>query len=820
MRQSMIGAHVRSVHSSSTVRSGATMARTLAVALTMAIQYTFLDRYGSLPPLARYLAILPVLIAAYGPNGLLAALATVAFFSSSYLIYLVASTPAWTLAGGLIDLAFYTLFLAIVAYLAATIATSLHSRSALADAVADRQALLARAADLDEVITFVLQDASFTVDARTAILLLRSPLDEQWELVTLDYGRPQHITLGPHEEPLTLAHWLVDRGGPQLLNDVDDDPRFTSGVASPVPLHSLLVQPLHSADGTLTALLTVLDKRNASFSLDDQQALTDLVLGSEAALAQAAIYARTDQALARRIRQLGIVQRTARVLNSTQDPTQIVHQTLASLLDLADAEAGLVCVDQRGLSLAWEARGMQASAATAAQLLGSARQLARPLLNPTGEMPLPPLLPHPASRIIVPIRHERRTLGVLAVESPRPAAFGQDVLRTITALADHVAIALENAHLFEEIQHEREKANQIIKTMADGLLTTDAGGRITVVNPTAATLLSRRPHEVVGLPICEIMGCRDGRGPRHDCILRAVLETGQSVTEARWVLRQPRGMQHVLAVSAVPLPPTSSDEGGMVVLLRDITQRDAIERAQRELVAAFSHELRTPLSKMTAIIELLLQDPERTVGERQRAYFGALLAQSRRLADFAERTLDVSRLDAGQWALEMRPLPIGFVIEETVDQWQAQVADHTWRVELPAAPSMVWADEYALAIVLNTLIDNALKYAPMDVETVLHAEEGDEWVTVTVSDHGPGIAPEHQARIFDRFYRVDASDAQPVYGHGLGLYLASRLVKAMGGDIWVTSETGQGSHFSFTVPRLHERRVGPTKEPAEHGDME
>jgi PAS domain S-box-containing protein len=814
MAPSAAGTHAKAVQSSSATRSAVTLARVLAVAVTMAIQYAFLDRNGTLPPPVRYLAILPVLVAAYGPHGLGAALATTGFFSSAYLVYLVTTTPATMLAGGLIDLAFYTLFLAIVAYLASTIATSLQSRSALVDAVADRQALLARAADLDEVIAFVLQDATFTVDAQAAVLLLRSPLDDQWELVTFDQGQPQHVTLGPHPQPLTLAHWLVDRGSPQLLNDVDDDPRFDTGLASLVPVHSLLVQPLHRGDGTLTALLAVLDKRNASFSFDDQQALSDLLLGSEAALEQAAIYTRTDQALARRIHQLGIIQRTAQALNSTLDPAQIVHETLASMLDLAGAEAGLVCVDRHGPDLTWEARGMESSTATVTQLLVGARQLPRPLLNPARDVALSSTLPLAGSRIVVPIRHARHTLGVLVVESPRPAAFGQDVLRTVTALADHVAIALENAQLFEEIRHEREKANQIIKTMADGLLTTGADGRITVVNPAAAVLLNRPAPDVVGLPICEIMGCRDGSGPRHDCILRSVLETGQAVSEARWVLRQPRGMQHVLAVSAVPLPRTSSDEGGMVVLLRDVTQRDALERAQRELVAAFSHELRTPLANMTAIIELLLQDPERTVGERQRAYFGALLAQSRRLADFAERTLDVSRLDAGQWALEMRPLPIGFVIEETVGQWQAQVPDHTWRVELPATPSMVWADEYALAIVLNTLIDNALKYAAMDSQTVLHIEEGDDWMTVTVSDHGPGIAPEHQARIFDRFYRVDASDAQPVYGHGLGLYLARRLVQAMGGDIWVTSELGQGSHFSFTIPQLRANHGGLAKEPA------
>lgn len=784
-----------------TNRTGITIARTLAVALTVALQYAYLDLQGSLPPLVRYLAILPVLVTAYGPQGLIAAMATVGFFSSAYLVLLL-TTPTPNLASGLIDVGFYTLFLIIVAYLAATIATSLESRSALANAVADRQELLARTADLDEVITFVLQDASLTVDAQAAVLLLRSPLDDQWELVTLDRGRPQHITLGPHPQPLTLAHWLIDRGTPQLLNDIDDDPRFDTAQTNGTMVRSLLVHPLHRGDGSLTALLAMLGRQQASYSPDDQQALTDLLLGSEAALEQAAIYTRTDQALARRIYQLGIIQRTAQALNSTLDRAQIVHHTLASMLDLTGAEVGVVAVGLRGRPLTWEARGIESTAPDVTRLLDGARQLLRPLLNPAPDASPPLVSPNTTSRIVVPIQHERQILGVLVAESQRAGAFGQDVLRMVMALADHAAVALDNAQLFDEIRHEREKVSQIITTMADGLLTTDARGHITIVNPAASTLLQRPAADVVGLPICDVMGCRDGSGPRHDCILRSVLETGQTVSDARWILRQPRGTQHVLAVSAVSLPATAGDEGGMVVLLRNVTQRDALERAQRELVAAFSHELRTPLTNITAIIELLLHDPEHTVGERQRAYFGALLAQSRRLADFAERTLDVSRMDAGQWALEMRPLPIGFVIEETVGQWQAQVSDHTWQIELPAVSPMVWADEYALATVLNTLIDNALKYAPADPVTTISVEQGDRLVTITVSDRGPGLAPEHHARIFDRFYRVDASDAQHVYGHGLGLYLASRLVQAMGGDIWVTSEVGEGSHFSFTVPRL------------------
>jgi signal transduction histidine kinase len=109
---------------------------------------------------------------------------------------------------------------------------------------------------------------------------------------------------------------------------------------------------------------------------------------------------------------------------------------------------------------------------------------------------------------------------------------------------------------------------------------------------------------------------------------------------------------------------------------------------------------------------------------------------------------------------------------------------------------------------LSNLIDNAIKYSPPGREIVLSGREGPAgYATFAVEDQGSGISPEDQALVFERFFRVDGSDAQRVYGHGLGLYIAQRLVQAMGGEIWVTSEPGAGSRFSFTLPVMGERHL-------------
>jgi signal transduction histidine kinase len=182
-------------------------------------------------------------------------------------------------------------------------------------------------------------------------------------------------------------------------------------------------------------------------------------------------------------------------------------------------------------------------------------------------------------------------------------------------------------------------------------------------------------------------------------------------------------------------------------------------------------------------------------------YLETLQAQADRLSGFAERILDVSRLETGRWKLESRPLPAGLIIEDKVREWKSVLPARELKVELPEVREWIWADEHALNTVLDNLIDNAAKYSPPASEIVVSMRDGPAgFGTVSVRDHGKGIPPDLRDKIFERFYRADGSDSQDVYGHGLGLYIAQRLVEAMGGQIWVESEPGEGSRFVFTLP--------------------
>ena len=247
-------------------------------------------------------------------------------------------------------------------------------------------------------------------------------------------------------------------------------------------------------------------------------------------------------------------------------------------------------------------------------------------------------------------------------------------------------------------------------------------------------------------------------------------------------------------------------ERSAVVLLHDMTREEELAQFQRELVATFSHELRSPLSNINAVTDLLLGSGEPDKNGRWREMLDLLRQQSRRLAGLAERTLDVARLDDGKWRLEPRPLPAARTGQEALDRWQLALPGYVLCLEASPEAGWVWADEVAANTVLDNLFDNAAKYSPAGTSITLRVDKGPAgFVTFAVEDQGKGIAPEARAKVFQRFQRGNASDSRQVYGYGLGLYVADRLVQAMGGQIWVEGGREAGSRFVFTLPEMEER---------------
>jgi PAS domain S-box-containing protein len=232
----------------------------------------------------------------------------------------------------------------------------------------------------------------------------------------------------------------------------------------------------------------------------------------------------------------------------------------------------------------------------------------------------------------------------------------------------------------------------------------------------------------------------------------------------------------------------------------------SLDELKSEFVSLVSHELRAPLTNISGGIELL----EARLGAAEpktRQTLRLVQSETERLTQFVETILDVSALEAGRLPLYPGPLELRPLIETVISKFAARPGADRLQIRMPADLPPALADERAFTSVLFHLLDNAFKYAPAG-EIAVEAQTGHGLVQVRVVDQGPGIPPELVGKVFDRFERLNAADNRDIYGHGLGLYMARRLLQAQGGDISAGNMDAGGAYFTFWLPAAED----------EHGD--
>jgi signal transduction histidine kinase len=226
-----------------------------------------------------------------------------------------------------------------------------------------------------------------------------------------------------------------------------------------------------------------------------------------------------------------------------------------------------------------------------------------------------------------------------------------------------------------------------------------------------------------------------------------------------------------------------------------------LDQLKSEFVSLVSHELRAPLTNVRSAVELM-EDACPALNETCSQMFGIVAEQIGRLGRLVDDVLNVSRIEAGELSLTYADVDIVQIAEQVVDDITTRQTGHIFRrPDCPVHPQ-VWADADRLYEVVANLADNAAKYSPPHSEVLLEVYTEGQEAVISVSDSGPGIPPEEQGHIFEKFHRLDSGDAKETYGYGLGLYLCRRLVEAMNGRIWVESEPGRGATFRFTMPLI------------------
>lgn len=396
---------------------------------------------------------------------------------------------------------------------------------------------------------------------------------------------------------------------------------------------------------------------------------------------------------------------------------------------------------------------------------------------------------------------ERKVIGVMHVFNKRYGnVFIQEDVNLLHRLAHNAASVIASAQLFREVVQEKEELEHVIESVYAGLIMVNNTGRIMQINPSARAMLDIDSNDKLTGDYKEIIKIE----PIIELLQKSLAE-GQEMEEEITIESDgdDGDTERIYQAQTAIVKGEDQSTLGVVSIFNDITEIRNIERMKTAFVSTVSHELRTPLTSIKGFISTLLQDTEGFYDRETVHEFYTIIDQEcDRLTRLISDLLNVSRIEAGR-ALDLNPSPVDLpeLTEKVVSAQKSYTSKHQFVTDFPDNFPTIVADKDKMDQILTNLISNSVKYSPEGGDITVKAEQvSEDTIRVSVTDQGLGIPKEHQAKVFDRFHRVDNRDTRKVGGTGIGLYLVKHLVEAHGGKIWVESEPGVGSSFIFEQP--------------------
>ena len=366
-------------------------------------------------------------------------------------------------------------------------------------------------------------------------------------------------------------------------------------------------------------------------------------------------------------------------------------------------------------------------------------------------------------------------------------ALSADETRELADAFNSMAASLRR--MVQELSGERDKLSAVLDTMADGVALIGPEERTELVNSAGLEMLRVREPEPIGKRFPEVV-----RDPDLYRLVASCLET-QEQQHGEVELFQP-----IRYLSAIATPIIEGEATSVLLTIHDLTRMYQVETTRREFVTNVSHELRSPLASVKAIVETL-DNGALEEAEVARDFVRRIDWEVDRMSRLIEDLLDLARLDSRQGLISLNTVDLRLLMTEVKESFQERADYKNVRVEVIAPERLPRAvgDEERLRQVLINLLDNALKFTPGSGWVTLSAYPLDELVRVGVRDSGAGIPEDHLPHIFERFYKADRS--RQGGGTGLGLAIVKHIVQAHGSEVAVQSREGEGSAFTFTLPR-------------------
>ena len=344
---------------------------------------------------------------------------------------------------------------------------------------------------------------------------------------------------------------------------------------------------------------------------------------------------------------------------------------------------------------------------------------------------------------------------------------------------------------------EKQRSDAIVQSIADGIIVVDRELKIIAINSIAANIANVKSMLATNNHFLDVF---DNRTLYQH--LRQTAETGKSPQLEDDILTTKRE-QHIqyYKFAITPVVTEAEEVVGAILLLQDVTKLKELDNLKSEFVATASHELRTPLTGMAMSLNLLVETTEGKLSESELELLDTAVEDVERLRSLVNDLLDLSKIESGKLELNFVDVGVNFLLDKAVSALNIQAEQKQVNlVKQPLSEDIkINADANKIIWVLTNLIANALRYSESGEEIKIGAASRNSWMEIYVADRGAGIPVEYQGKIFDKFVQVETE--KDVGGSGLGLAICKEMVQAHGGRIWVDSTVGEGSTFTFTVPK-------------------
>jgi PAS domain S-box-containing protein len=392
--------------------------------------------------------------------------------------------------------------------------------------------------------------------------------------------------------------------------------------------------------------------------------------------------------------------------------------------------------------------------------------------------------------ICAPLKSEGEIIGILEAINPIVGKFDPDALEVLTGIGSLAGTAINHARLYEQVQNTEQRYHDLFQDSIDPILITDNEGNILEANRQAEIFTGLDNRTLLAKSISQLIS---SEGPIPG------LETdGVTIGEIHSIEAEFASSDGIQ--TPIRLFVRSIDVKNYQWLIRDISERRRLDRLREDLISMIYHDLRSPLANIVSSLDVFNTMLPDDGDPAYRSLLNIALRSTERIQRLTNSLLDMSRLESGQPMVNLYSTSPVLLAADSVEAVSpvAAAKNQIINIKIPSDVPQVKVDGDMIRRVLINLLENAVKYSPPDGEITLGAALESQNAVFWVQDSGPGIPAEEKDHIFDKFTRLNPAGSQK--GFGLGLAYCRLAIEGHGGRIWVESEPGKGSRFSFTLP--------------------